>query len=81
MSLELELAYRTFLSTDNQLVFDNVAVFGFGNLSGRDKAEQFPGDHYGLSAMLFSSGRTPGESLTESGVSLHIAISAVTQYL
>jgi len=42
MGLELELAYRSLLSTDKQLVFDDIPVLGFGNLSGRDEAEQFP---------------------------------------
>src|SRR5664279_603744 len=79
--LELELAYRRLLSTDYQLVLDDIPVFGFGNLAGRHEPKQLPGDHYGLPAMLFPSGRTPGKSLTETGISLHVTISTVTQYL
>src|SRR5664279_4176619 len=81
MCLELEFVYRRLLSTDKQLVLDDIAVLGFGNLAGRDEAEQFHGDHYGLTTMLFLSGRTPGESLTEAGIPLHVAVSTVTQYL
>ena len=81
MGLELELAYRSLLSTDKQLVFDDIPVLGFGNLSGRDEAEQFLCDHHSLPAMLFPSGRTSGEPLAEAGMSLHVAVSTVTQYL
>ena len=81
MCLELEFAHRQLLSTDKQLVLDDIAVLGFSNLARRDKTKQFIGDHYGLSTMLFPSGRTPGESLTKAGIPLHVAVSTVTQYL
>ena len=81
MCLELELAYGRLLSADKQLVFNDIPIIGFGNPAGRDEPEQFPGDHYGLTAMLFPSGRTAGESLTEAGTSLHVTVSTVTQYL
>jgi len=53
VGLELELAYWSLLSTDKQLVFDDIPVLGFGNLSGRDEAEQFLCDHHSLPTMLF----------------------------
>jgi len=81
MGLELELAYRSLLSTDKQLVFYYIPVLGFGNLSGRDEAEQFLSDHHSLPAMLFPFGRTSGEPLAEAGMFLHLAVSTVTQYL
>ena len=81
MCLELELPYGRLLSAYKQLVFDDIPVLGSGNLAGRDEPEQFPGDHYGLTAMFFSSGRASGESLTEAGMSLHVTVSTVTQYL
>ena len=81
MGLELELAYWSLLSTDKQLVFDDIPVLGFGNLSGRDEAEQFLCDHHSLPTMLFHSGRASGEPLAEAGMSLHVAVSTVAQYL
>ena len=81
MGLELELTYRRLLSSYNQLVFDDVAVPGFGDLAGRDEPEQFLGDHYGLTAMPSSSSRTMRESLAEAGMSLHVTVNTVTQYL
>ena len=81
MCIELEFAYGRLLSADQQLLFDDIAVFGSGNLAGRDEPEQFLGDHYSLTAMLFSSRWAAAESLTEAGMSLHVTISTVTQYL
>src|SRR5664279_1966964 len=81
MGLELEFAYRRLLSADNQLVFDDIPILGFGDLACRDKSKQFPGNHHGLPAVLFPSGWTIGEPLAEAGMSLHVAVSTVTQYL
>src|SRR5664279_1508805 len=81
MGLELKFAYRRLLSAENQLVLDDIPVLGFGDLAGRDESEQFFGDHYSLSSVLFPSGWPTREPLTEAGMSLHVSVSTVTQYL